>query len=261
MSKHIFEIDFDQLKFNLYDLLGVQCDCSEKKIKKAYRKLILKFHPDKNNELDDEVFNHLTIANQILSNIESRKKYDEWLKSFGQESLTHENLKDNYQQDKNINYQNNNLSYDQVNVKLNEKHNINDFNNNISDDFSERKKALEESINIIKEDIKNDKEFNDKFEKLKSNDNNKNELINSESKIIEINHEDVGNQFLSISNYNLLYSEDNIQSDDYSNLDNAFKLQPKIDFKVVDIKQKIKEYDDLLKENEDLLNENEDFIV
>ena len=110
MSKHIFEIDFDQLKFNLYDLLGVQCDCTEKKIKKAYRKLILKFHPVKNNELDDEVFNHLTIANQILSNIESRKKYDEWLKSFGQESLTHENLKDNYQQDKNIDYQNNNLS-------------------------------------------------------------------------------------------------------------------------------------------------------
>ena len=252
MSKHIFEIDFDQLKFNLYDLLGVNCDCSEKKIKKAYRKLILKFHPDKKNELDDEVFNHLTLANQILSNIESRKKYDEWLKSFGQESLSHDSLKDNYNQEKNKDYHDNNLSYDQINNNLNEKNNINDFNNynNISNDFSNKKRKI---INIIKENLKNEKYFNYKFEKLKNNDNNNNELNNFDNKIIEINQVDVGNKFLSITNYNLLYSEDNIHSDDYSNLDSAFKLQPTIDFKVVDVEQKIKEYEDLLKEDNDFV--------
>ena len=83
MSKHIFEIDFDQLKFNLYDLLGVNCDCSEKKIKKAYRKLILKFHPDKKNELDDEVFNHLTLANQILEIMKIVRKEDTALTASG----------------------------------------------------------------------------------------------------------------------------------------------------------------------------------
>ena len=47
MSKHLIEINFDQLKFNLYDLLGVTKDSSTKKIKKAFRALIVKFHPDK----------------------------------------------------------------------------------------------------------------------------------------------------------------------------------------------------------------------
>ena len=84
MSKHFIEINFEQLKFNLYELLGVSSDSSEKKIKKSYRKLIIKFHPDKNNILDEEVYNHLTIANQVLTNPELRKKYDEWILTVGE---------------------------------------------------------------------------------------------------------------------------------------------------------------------------------
>ena len=97
MSKHLVEINFDQLKFNLYELLAVTQDASEKKIKKAYRKLIIKFHPDKNNLLDDEIYNHLTLANQVLTNSELRKSYDQWLKSFGQDSSTHTDLKKTYE--------------------------------------------------------------------------------------------------------------------------------------------------------------------
>ena len=33
MSKHFIEINFDQLRFNLYELLGVSADASEKKLK------------------------------------------------------------------------------------------------------------------------------------------------------------------------------------------------------------------------------------
>ena len=67
MSNHNIEINFDTLKYNLYDILGVKSDASKKKIKKAFRTLILKFHPDKNNIDDEDIYNHLTLANEILT--------------------------------------------------------------------------------------------------------------------------------------------------------------------------------------------------
>ena len=96
MSKHLIEINFEQLKFNLYHLLNVSADASEKKIKKSYRTLIMKFHPDKHNIIDEDIYNHLTLANQILTNLDLRDKYDNWLKSFGEDGLSHSNLKDNF---------------------------------------------------------------------------------------------------------------------------------------------------------------------
>merc|ERR1712167_226747 len=90
-------INFEQLKFNLYELLGVSSDSTVKKIKKSYRKLIIKFHPDKNNILDEDVYNHLTIANQVLTSPELRKKYDEWILTSVGESLSHNTLKKNFE--------------------------------------------------------------------------------------------------------------------------------------------------------------------
>ena len=95
MSKHIFEINFEDLKFNLYELLAVSKDCSESKVKKAYRKLMIKFHPDKNNIIDEEIYYHLTIANQVLTSSILRKKYDDWLNDRDDNNQFNE-LKDNY---------------------------------------------------------------------------------------------------------------------------------------------------------------------
>ena len=62
-----------------YDILGVSKNTDEKEIKKAYRKLALKYHPDRNKSKDaEEKFKEISTAYAVLSNPEKRKVYDQY---------------------------------------------------------------------------------------------------------------------------------------------------------------------------------------
>lgn len=61
-----------------YQILGLSKDASPKEVKKVYRKLAAKYHPDKNpdNTAAEDKFKEVNEAYQVLSDPEKRKKYD-----------------------------------------------------------------------------------------------------------------------------------------------------------------------------------------
>src|SRR5262249_13817535 len=66
------------MKRDYYEVLGVSRSCGDEDLKKAYRKLALKYHPDKNqgDAEAEERFKEIGEAYQILADPERRARYD-----------------------------------------------------------------------------------------------------------------------------------------------------------------------------------------
>ncbi len=72
-------------KRDYYEVLGVGKNATADEIKKAYRKLAIKYHPDKNpdDKAAEEKFKEAAEAYEVLSNDEKRQKYDQFGHSMG----------------------------------------------------------------------------------------------------------------------------------------------------------------------------------
>ena len=190
---------------NLYEVLNINIDASDIEIKKQYKKLILKYHPDKNlcnsktdTVSDRDVYELITFAYNILSNKELKKLYNElrlikW--DFTKLKTESQIAKPNYEK-KNFNHLNeeyNKLHGHDSNEKL---LNIKEFNTKLEELIEERKKEITKIKKI------NKKEFKKEFEKIKrSGDdlNMSNDLIPYNLELVLLN---------SIDNISKLYDTD-----------------------------------------------------
>ncbi len=81
-----------------YNILGISKSASDAEIKKAYRKLAMKYHPDKtkgNKELEDK-FKKISEAYAVLSDPEKRKQYDTYGSADFQQRYSQEDIFRNF---------------------------------------------------------------------------------------------------------------------------------------------------------------------
>jgi curved DNA-binding protein CbpA len=185
----------DIIDINLYEVLNINDDASEIEIKKQYKKLVLKYHPDK-NQTDTDIYELITLAYNILSNKELKKLYNELrLIKWDFTKLKTESLKTtpNYEK-KNFNHLNeecNKLHGYNSNEKI---LNIQEFNTKLEELKDERKKEITKLKKI------NKKEFKKEFEKIKRHEDDiSNELIPYNLELVLLN---------SIDNISKLYDTD-----------------------------------------------------
>jgi curved DNA-binding protein CbpA len=248
MSK--IEIDFNNIKYNLYEILNVNKHDDDIKIKKSFMKVIKNFHPDKNSELEEDIYYHIILANQILLNKESRKKYDEFINDT---SDTFCELKNKFNKhDKNKQNKQDIGLFNQQISELNKKHGYDESNNNknIMSQYSNLKKNRDNQINIPQEKISNNDDFNEKFqnrikegvfdkqnfkEGVFDKQNFKEGVFEEEDQnrqIIPSKNENLGlgtwqpnDGLATLNDYSKLYAEDTVSTGSYTSLDMAFKIQ------------------------------------
>ena len=200
--------EFHKFKYNLYELVNVKDTEDYSKIKDNIMKLIKSFHPDKNSEIELDIYNHIILAKKILLNKNLRESYDNFIAR--RDFLK---LKETFRNCKPIKFD---KSFKELETELNEnfikKHNnIKITKDNIVELYTKIKECRnnENKNRILKElDIK---QFNDIFEDL-----NKNKYTNQE--IVVYNHSN-GINFSNLIDIGKLYSEDKMNTHFYSVID------------------------------------------
>ncbi len=211
---------------DLYEILDISNECSESKLKKSYKKLVLRYHPDRPGG-DSDAFELVNLAYNILKNSKTRKVYNkkrnDYLESRDFSCLKYDKIdmpvnipttKDDAKK-----------NFIELEKELNIKHNFDSSETDVisTSELKKRMDKLQFSRNNFEEDNKKN------IKKVHLNKYDFNEMFINESSIENQNTEIIafnGNDnalinYTSIDNNNL-YSDTGSSSNNYSSLDAAF---------------------------------------
>jgi DnaJ-class molecular chaperone len=239
-------IDFNKLEFNLYELLDLTQLATSDDVKKKFRKIVKKFHPDKISELEEKIYYNITLANLILSNQKTKNKYDNWLNN---KDKDYNFLKSNFQNDNVDDYfpstkQEALVGFHRDSDILLRRHgNYVEDNRTFSkklDDVSSRRENLKD---IKKENFKSTRDFNSTFDKKKENGDYSRQIIKVENEeIVPYDTSKSNISYVELKNFNKLYLEDSVQTSNYTSLNRAFLLQPLMKNTKEDINKELSKY-------------------
>lgn len=223
-------INFNDLEFNLYELLNLSSECSTSDVRKQFRSIVKKFHPDKITKLEEKIYYNITIANQILSNQQTKNSYDNWL---NHQSQDFNNLKSNFKNNNMESYfpknrKEANIGFLRDSEILLERHgSIKEDNRNVSTRINYLQTNRDNLKTPIREHFRNTDHFNDEFDNRKVNGLYSDKIIKYENdKIIPYEHHKKGLNYVNLEDFNKLYVNDTIQTDSFTSLNRAFGLQP-----------------------------------
>lgn len=217
---------FQDLKYNLYEILNVSPICTDTEIKNSYNKLIKQFHPDKSSTIELDIYKHIIIAKNILINPLLRSQYNQTLNpqniTFPKRAFE---LKNSFLVEQTHELPTPTKSilndYNKINEDLNHKHNynVNNFNSQIND----VKTYNINDITIEKnESIKNTESFNEIFnQKYKDKSSF---LIKYNGEPEEYNLTSNNDSFTELNNIDKLYIDETIDNTIYSRINNTFLL-------------------------------------
>lgn len=249
---------FENLKYNLYELLNIECDSNTRSVKKAYKRLMIQYHPDKSSDLEDEIFHQITLAYQILKNEKIRKTYDKWLVN-NTKVKSQVDLKKGFKNDRNDIKkmfprlpQDAKRRYNKKIIELEKKHGIiGEDNIPVVDKYNKKRVDRTNVKKLKKEKFKNNKEFINTFKNRKMKDNNKRNLVKYNGDIVSYESLENELKYTSVRDYDKLYSNKTVQTSIFSSLDRAFLMHPELIVKNNDSdKKRIDDYENQTKDLE-----------
>jgi curved DNA-binding protein CbpA len=226
-------LNFSDLEFNLYEILNLPQNCTNNDIRTTFKKLVKKFHPDKITELEEKIYYYITLANHILTDVNSRAAYDRWLLNFSNNvEIKQEDKEERENMDKYFpnNYFEATKNFNKEEYNFKKRHGLDDEDNRtFSELYDDKINKLNNLENIEKENFKNMKDFNNKFDnRMKPGGKYSNNVIiyDKNNQIVKHNIKNNQLKYSNLRDLNKMYCDDTVIGSYYTSIDIAYKLQP-----------------------------------
>lgn len=222
---------------DFYEILDVPLDASTTIIKKQYRKLAVRWHPDKNpinkKQEAEEKFKQISMAYQILSNPEKRKEYNKLnigkkqelfdiIKSISKSLINEKMVKFFYEREEDFYTDVNKMNLDKVISKM-------------------RNKIMKSSIEDIFSHFLNQAAINKKV----NNFQNVNSFIDQDSETLE--DQDTDTDIIEYEEYDILPTNYNVNNNSNIKITVQATIQELINknYKKINIKRKVLKYNEI----------------